>query len=114
MKSDSHGTCSHVVSGDRGGALQRVPRADKAGQERTSQAVSRDLQLLRTLEDLSGWGAGGVIAALVTLSCLVYISPIPWPTVLIPKAQHTLVEYTTTTHTNMLHPPPYVYSTHFL
>lgn len=65
-----------------------------------------------------GVGEGGVITALVTLSCLVYISPIPWPTVLIPKAQHTnsipLVEYTTTTHTNMLHPPPYVYSTHFL
>lgn len=63
----------------------------------------------------SSGGRRGVVTALTTLSCLVYISPFPWPTVLISNAQHTssipLIEYTTT-HTNMLHSPPYIHITH--
>lgn len=43
-----------LVSGDRSGVVQRVPWADKTGPERKSQAVSRDLQLLRTLRNLRG------------------------------------------------------------
>lgn len=54
---DFQPTSSRLISGDRGGALQRVPRAHKAGQERTSQAVGGDLQLLRTLEYLF-WRGG--------------------------------------------------------
>ena len=84
-----------LIAGDWSGVVQRVPRTDKAGPERASQAVSGDLQLLRTLKILRG-----VVTALTTLSCLVYISPFPWSTVLIPDAQHTssipLIEYTTT------------------
>lgn len=43
-----------LISGDRSGVVQRVPWADKAGQERTSQAVGGDLQLLRMLRTFGG------------------------------------------------------------
>lgn len=54
MRSQALTRMCALISGDRGGVVQRVPRADKAGPERASQTVSGDLQLLRTLKIFRG------------------------------------------------------------
>lgn len=54
MRSQALTRMCALISGDRSGVVQRVPRADKAGPERASQTVSGDLQLLRTLKIFRG------------------------------------------------------------
>lgn len=43
-------------AGNRGGVVQRVPWAYQTGQKRAGQAISRDMQLLRTPGTLDGGG----------------------------------------------------------